>query len=1361
MRSAQGGVSFAAPVIGFPGNGLWQPAGPQPTSAPFGNTPSGANTGYPTVSGRVTAIAVDTTDATGSTAYLGGAAGGVWKTTNAGVNWIPLTDSQPSLSVGSIAIDPNNHNTIFVGTGEENFNQDAYDGVGILKSTDGGSTWTQYGASALFATTLSPQENGARIGAVAVQPGNSNIVLAAVSFFDNGTRGGIFRSTDGGVTWAQVASGPVGAAGTDVVFEPTVVAGTTAIVYAAMGEAAGDTANGIYKSTDSGATWTKLAGGLPTGIGRIKLGYAPSTSGASATIYAAIAETESNASLLHGFYVTTNGGTSWTQVPNTPDFCEEFAGPPAFGQCYYDLAIAVHPTNPNFVVVGGAAYTDNSTTLFKATNATTGSPTWSTDTTTPANDFTVGSTSVRPHVDTHALAFAANGATPRLYTGDDGGVWRTDDSTPANPLWVDLNGSLSLTQFYPGTQPSISDEDYGFGGTQDNDIQVFDGSQGSLQWTMAPACGDGGYTAVDSTTPTTIYAGCNQDAQFKVMKSVFYGMSTPTPPSPTAPSFQPAESAISTAGDRMQFIPPLVIDPNSSSTLYFASCRVWQTTDSATTWSPISGDLSATNTPGSNCPQNGGDSITTIEVSPKTSSNILAGTSNGKVWLNTSGGLSFGWTEIDNSLLPNRHITAVRSKRSDSTGAIAYVALSGFGSCTGCDGKGHVFKSSNANMGPLATWTDISGNLPDVPVNDIYVEHLTSPSALDALYIATDVGVFACENAEAATPCQNWVIVGDPLPNSPVVSLSMRRQGRILRASTHGRGMWFIQLTDAPAPPLPTLGSLTPAAVFAGSPTTTVNVTGVNFSPNTKATISGFIPTGLTTTFVSTTQLTVSVPAALLVSGGVSDIQLTDPLGVDTTPLPFTVMNPIPNITSFQSIVPSPAVVDEPVTISVNGTGFVPSTELLFNNISVSGGTISNGGNTIAFTVPETDLPAAVASPGVVVTLLNPLPGGGQAPEFTHVVIVANTTPEITFNPTIASFSGTDAGTTNPTTANIQITNSGGATLNLTVASASKSGTNPGDFNLVAPTSGSPTCGIISGGAATVAVNASCWFGVTFSPPLGAPAGSRTAILTVSDGDVDGEPTLPLSGTVNGPIPEFFTSLNNFCTGTGCFPTPVDFGSVPVGMASPVVNGTLFNFGSGTPPLSVTGMSLINATNPGDFAIVAPTNGTTQCSSTFPFSLTGINVPPFTTSSCAEGLTFTPSTASTETVTLEITFSNSATAKIDVPLSGTGVIPTITSISPEGVPTGGPALTLTVTGTNYVLGSTVNLNGSPRLTTFGGPTQLMASLSNGDLATAGSFAITVTNPGGATSEPKTLIVAEAPTGPNDDFNFATLATTPS
>jgi hypothetical protein len=224
QKARSAGQFGAQGIISFPGDALWHLMGPQPI-----NEPASLNAGFPTASGRVTAIAVDPSDPNGNTVYIGAAAGGVWKTTNGGTSWISLTDSQPSLAVGSIAIDPNSCapapcTTIYVGTGEDNFNGDAFYGVGILKSTDGGNTWTQQGA-ANFAGAITALTGGAKIGAIAVQPGNPSVVLASVFFFDfNDSRGGVWQSLDGGATWHQPTAGGQGAAGTGVAFESTSVA---------------------------------------------------------------------------------------------------------------------------------------------------------------------------------------------------------------------------------------------------------------------------------------------------------------------------------------------------------------------------------------------------------------------------------------------------------------------------------------------------------------------------------------------------------------------------------------------------------------------------------------------------------------------------------------------------------------------------------------------------------------------------------------------------------------------------------------------------------------------------------------------------------------------------------------------------------------------------------------------------------------------------------------------------------------------------------------------------------------------------------------------------------------------------------
>ena len=1287
-------------VITFPGDALWHLMGPQPVNELFS-----VNSGFPTASGRVTAIAVDPSDATGNTVYIGGAAGGVWKTTNAGVNppasptWVPLTDTQPSLAIGCITIDPNNPSTIYVGTGEENFNGDAFYGAGILKSTDAGAHWTQMGAIP-FAQVLGPQTGGALIGQIAVQPGNPNIVLAAVSFFVGGTVGGIYRSTDGGSTWAEDAS-PQGVAATQVVFESTVNAGTTATAWAAMGNPFGEAANGIYKSTDSGATWTKQAGGLPTtNVGRIILGYAPSTSGATATVYAAIANSSGSSANLLGFFKTVNGGTAWTTLGSTPTFCN--------GQCFYDMAVGVHPTNPSFVVVGGGAFTNNSTSLFKTTD---GGTTWSGS--TPGTDFTLGTTSVRPHVDTHAFAYAANGAGFRFYVGNDGGMWRTDDPTVTPPLWVNLNATLATIQFYPGPSAGIGDENFGFGGTQDNDTELF---SGNLAWDNVFACGDGGFTAIDPNIPTSVYTTCDRGAGHVVVKSVFNGSIA------TGQTFAAADSGI-VRSDTAQFIPPLTMDQSNPNTLYFGTCRVYQTTNGGASWTPISGDLSAGNATPTTCPSPGtAGTITSMDVAHQNSSVVLAGTSNGKVWETTTGGIL--WNEIDAGL-PSRHVTAVRTKRSDATGQIAYVTLSGFGACGGCGATpGHVFKTINGG----ATWANISGDLPDIPVNDLIVDHSGSPT-FDALYIGTDVGVFSCPDPEAATPCTNWTVVGDGLPNSPVLGLAMRRSSRILRAATHGRSMWSIQLTDEAPPSIASLSSVTPGAVKVGAATLPVDIFGLNLSANTQVFFNG--ATVGAATFVDTTHLTVSVNSSFFTNGIVYQVSITDPAGADTSTLPFTVMNPVLNALTMT---PSSTTVGTPVTLHFTGSNFVNGTAVTlstFPGLVLPGGVASSGGTVFDVPIPSFLLTAPAA---VTVSVTNPLPGGGPNPPSTFpFTINPNPNPVAIFNPS-AIVLGPIPVTTSTSNTTLAIQNGGGATLNITAATLT--GTNAANFAFVAPTS-APSCNFETTATASVAVGASCFFGIKFS--ANNPPGQANSVATLNVTDNSGG----TAGTIQN------ISVTGL-VGPLVIISPVNFGAVTINTTSPTMNSTVLSIGGGA---TVTAMG-ISGTNQADFKVVAAATGpgTNPACGAVPFVLVA-NTP------CDIGLQFTPSIVGNETATISIT-DNAIASPQSAQLSGVGV--EVTSISPAIVPTGGPAFTLTVNGGGFDPTAVVNLNGSTRLTTFVNANQLQASIPASDITTAGNRAITVTTPvpGGTTSEPKTLIVAQATVSTNDNINFATSANTP-
>lgn len=694
------GVLTATPVPG----GQWTLIGPEPTNTPYS---------YPLTSGRISALAV--VPGTASTVYLGGAQGGVWKTTNSGTNWTPLTDNQPSLAIGSIALDPTNSSIVYVGTGEENFSGDSYYGAGILKSTDGGSTWSQLGGS-IFAgpfQTGAYYGGGGRVGAIAVDPGNNQIVLAAAQVYNGSNGPGIYRSTNGGTSWTNVLPN---ATGTAAFFDPT----NGTIAYAALGETGGSSSNGVYRSADSGATWARPDMGslhpLPTtNVGRIALALAPSS---TTTLYAAIQNTSPFGSLL-GVWKSTDSGADWTQLTVT-DFCTP--------QCWYDIVVAVDPANASYVYAGGSA---NNGTLFRSPD---GGTTWA--------EVDTGL-----HVDHHAVAFASDGS--KVYVGNDGGVWSSTDVTNTTVNWTNLNSTLAVTQFYPGLSFHPTNPNIAIGGTQDNGTQLY---SGTLGWNNV-TCGDGGWAAIDPSTPATIYAACQN---IQILKSTTGG---------AFGTWSSAQSGI--AADRSQFIPPLVIDSATPARLYFGTYRVWQTTNGAGSWTAISPDLTA------------GGTLTTIAVAPSDSNTVYVGSSDAKVQVTTNAGMgaSATWTDIT-STLPNRSVTMVAVDPLHSL--TAYVTFSGF-SGFGGDNQGHVFKTTTGGT----SWTDISGNLPNTPVNDIAID----PDLPNTFYVGTDVGVFSTINGGTT-----WSTLSSGLPTVAVLGLKFHRPSRTLRAVTHGRSVWDLSL---------------------------------------------------------------------------------------------------------------------------------------------------------------------------------------------------------------------------------------------------------------------------------------------------------------------------------------------------------------------------------------------------------------------------------------------------------------------------------------------------------------------------------------------------------------------------------------
>ncbi len=388
------------------------------------------------VSGRVTSIAVDPTDPL--TVYITAAQGGVWKTTDGGNTWTPLTDGLSSLASGYIAIDPGDNLTLYYGTGELHFCGDCFYGDGLFKSVDGGQTWTK------IASTTSV---GRYISKVVVDPGDPNTIFVGSTY-------GVVVSRDGGNTWDVTLSTSYC---NDIEINPS----NPSVIYASI------YASGVYKSTDGGNTWTHLSGGLPSsGYTRVELAISPSNPD---IIYASFASASYD---LLGLYRSNDGGNTWNLLSGTPDYL--------YPQGFYDHCIIVDPNDPDIVYAGGVyPYDSNHYGLVMTTD---GGNTW--------EDITLASDGSKLHPDIQALAISSDGF---LWVATDGGVWKT-----ANPgaSWVNLNATLGITQFYTvGLHPTRSDSM--LGGTQDNGTPIYDGSP---DWTEL-ASGDGGPCMFDWYDP--------------------------------------------------------------------------------------------------------------------------------------------------------------------------------------------------------------------------------------------------------------------------------------------------------------------------------------------------------------------------------------------------------------------------------------------------------------------------------------------------------------------------------------------------------------------------------------------------------------------------------------------------------------------------------------------------------------------------------------------------------------------------------------------------------------------------------------------------------------------------------------------
>jgi photosystem II stability/assembly factor-like uncharacterized protein len=695
----------------------WTFMGPAPLAAP---TPT---------SGRMVDIAAHPTDP--NLWYVATAGGGVWKTTNSGTTWTPLTDQQAINYVGSVALAPSNPNILYAGTGEATWgpskkalNRDnIYYGLGVLRSTDAGSTWTLTGQNEFVRRS---------IGKLIVDPANPNVVYAAVgAAANNGLPGntGIWKTIDGGGTWTNTTTSiSTTAAFSDLVMDP----GNPQVLYAAVGDPDGDAANGLYKSVNAGASWSPVAT-FPlqndARLGRITLAIGTSN---SQVVYATVAGSGQGGSSVHThleFVRTPDAGATW-QARTAVAYG---------GSLDYNVALAVDPTNADTVYVAGQA---GAASVQKTTN---GGTSWT----------AIGTGGQSPHPDHHALVFASDN---RLLDGNDGGIWRLDNPTPGQIQWSSRNSNLGSVQFV-GVALHPTNRDLAYAGAQDNGTERF---QDSLSWPIIRG-GDGGVTHLDPANPTTLYHTFYYSGPGFLERSDTAGS-----------SWLGVTNGINTA-EPAYFYPHYVLDPVETNRLVIGTIRVYESTNRADLWTPISAPF----TNGWNT-----NAIINAVAVAKSDVNTIYATAEGRIFSTTNRGAT--WVERTIA-----GVTGVAGERFtdiavDPTDArVAYVVRGRFGS------QGRIWRTTDGG----ATWSNITGNLPDTPMYSVELDVRGFGIGDDRIWVGNDAGVFVSTNLGGT-----WSEFGTGLPNAQAKDLEYIPGIGVLAIGTHGRGMWQISVPDITPP---------------------------------------------------------------------------------------------------------------------------------------------------------------------------------------------------------------------------------------------------------------------------------------------------------------------------------------------------------------------------------------------------------------------------------------------------------------------------------------------------------------------------------------------------------------------------------
>ncbi len=713
----------------------WRALGPTPIIV--GSTPN---------SGRVSAIAVHPTNP--NIVYVGTAQGGVYRSLNGGTTWTPIMDNALSLAIGAIAIVPTDTTTIFVGTGESTLSGSSFFGIGLYRITNAESANPTLTGPLNRDGSNADVFSGRAISEILIHPTDPNIIFTASTTGTSGMRGGgltsagalgVYRSTNAmgaspTFTKLNFAVGFTNRSITDLVMEP---GNPNRIIAGAIGSTAGD--GGVYATSnalDANPTWTQTLSITLTGSNsRVELA-ANKVSGVT-TVIAATGEGTGTT------YKSVDAGASFALVLDN-NFCNP--------QCFYDIAVAIDPTNANNIYLGG------SPTLVFGRSSNGGT------------SYTSSSSGL--HVDTQAIEVAPSDPNI-IYFGSDGGIWK---STNAGVNWINLNNAtFSATQFESIALHPL-DRYSTLGGTQDNGTEYY---RQNRAWVRSVG-GDGGFAAIDSnatglTTGVTAYHTFfnSSGSQILFQRSttvITSGEDIGDPNWAISLGCGGTANGIS-CSDAVYFYAPLVLGPGNPNTVYFGSDRLYRSTDTGTSMTVVS-----------QAPIVSGAPIGSIAISRQNDNVRMVGLSNGQVW-----GTATGSSTMTNMTPPASVARPVGRIMIDPNNQnTAYVAYNGYGFSAGQ----HVWKTTNLNAA-TPTWSVAGNGIHDVPVNSFVAD----PANSNTLYAGTDIGVYRSLDGGAS-----WASFNNGLPRVAVFDMAIHPIHRFLRIATHGRGMYEMNLRPRHVP---------------------------------------------------------------------------------------------------------------------------------------------------------------------------------------------------------------------------------------------------------------------------------------------------------------------------------------------------------------------------------------------------------------------------------------------------------------------------------------------------------------------------------------------------------------------------------